>query len=45
VVDIYPEAVELKKGDYEIRALLRHDDAVLLEKMKVGRGDAGEGYA
>lgn len=34
VGDIYPEAVQLKKGDYVIRACLRHDDAALLDKMK-----------
>lgn len=36
VGDIYPEGVQLKKGDYVIRAILRHDDAGLLEKLKVG---------
>lgn len=34
VGDIYPEAVQLKKGEYTIRAVLRHDDAGLLEKLK-----------
>lgn len=34
--DIYPEAVQLKKGDYVIRLWLRTDDAALLEKLKVG---------
>lgn len=34
--DIYPEGVQLKKGDYTLRVLLRHDDAQLLEKLKVG---------
>lgn len=38
VGDIYPEAVQLKKGDHVIRVLLRHDDAGLLEKMKVRVG-------
>lgn len=38
VGDIYPEAVQLKKGEHVIRAVLRHDDAALLEKLKVGRG-------
>ena len=32
--DIYPEAVQLKKGDYTIRVILRHDDAALLERLK-----------
>lgn len=32
--DIYPDAVELKKGTYTIRISLRHDDASLLDKMK-----------
>ena len=36
VGDIYPEGVQLKKGDYVIRAILRHDDAGLLDKLKVG---------
>lgn len=36
VGDIYPEPVQLKKGEYTIRAVLRHDDAALLEKLKVG---------
>jgi tripeptidyl-peptidase-2 len=35
VGDIYPEAVQLKKGDYTLRLWLRHDDAALLEKLKV----------
>ena len=34
VSDIYPEFSDLKKGDYTIRLQLRHDDAVLLDKMK-----------
>lgn len=34
VGDIYPEAVQLKKGEYTVRAVLRHDDAGLLEKLK-----------
>ena len=34
VSDIYPEFSDLKKGDYAIRLQLRHDDAVLLDKMK-----------
>lgn len=34
VSDIYPDYVDLKKGDYVIRLQLRHDDAVLLDKMK-----------
>ncbi len=29
VSDIYPEDVQLSKGDYIIRAQLRHDDAGL----------------
>lgn len=33
--DIYPDGVQLKKGDYTLRALLRHDDAALLQKLKV----------
>ena len=35
--DIYPEAVQLKKGEYVVRVALRHDDAGLLEKLKVRR--------
>jgi len=35
VGDIYPEPVQLRKGEYTIRAVLRHDDAALLEKLKV----------
>ncbi|KAL0038695.1 hypothetical protein WJX79_003623 [Trebouxia sp. C0005] len=34
VSDIYPDYADLKKGDYTIRLQLRHDDAVLLDKMK-----------
>ena len=34
VTDIYPEFSDFKKGDYTIRLQLRHDDAVLLDKMK-----------
>ena len=34
VSDIYPEFSDLKKGEYTIRLQLRHDDAVLLDKMK-----------
>ena len=34
VSDIYPDYTDLKKGDYTIRLQLRHDDAVLLDKMK-----------
>lgn len=34
VSDIYPDYADLKKGDYVIRLQLRHDDAVLLDKMK-----------
>ena len=33
VSDIYPSAVDLKKGDYVIRLQLRHDDAALLDTM------------
>ena len=33
--DIYPDGVQLKKGDYTIRLLLRHDSAPLLEQLKV----------
>ena len=36
VSDIYPKEVQLKKGDYVIRLVLRHDDAQLLDKLKVG---------
>lgn len=36
--DIYPEAVQLRKGEWTIRASLRHDDAGLLDKLKVGLG-------
>ena len=35
VGDIYPESVQLKKGDYVIRVMLRHDDVQLLDKLKV----------
>lgn len=38
VCDIYPEAIQLKKGDYTLRAILRHDDAALLDRLKVSRG-------
>ena len=34
VSDIYPDYADLKKGDYVIRLQLRHEDAVLLDKMK-----------
>ena len=34
VGDIYPEEVELKKGDYKIRLMLRHDDVSILEKHR-----------
>ena len=34
VSDIYPEYTDLKKGDHIIRLQLRHDDTVLLDKMK-----------
>ncbi|GAB4814120.1 hypothetical protein N2152v2_001166 [Parachlorella kessleri] len=34
VSDIYPKEVQLKKGDYVIRLVLRHDDAQLLDKLK-----------
>ncbi|PRW39066.1 Tripeptidyl-peptidase 2 isoform A [Chlorella sorokiniana] len=34
VGDIYPEPVQLKKGEYTIRVVLRHDDAGLLDKLK-----------
>eukprot|EP00884_Botryococcus_braunii_P019412 jgi/Botrbrau1/6154/Bobra.331_2s0044.1 len=34
VNDIYPEAVQLSKGDYIIRLYLRHDDPALLGKLK-----------
>ncbi|KAK9809052.1 hypothetical protein WJX72_008467 [[Myrmecia] bisecta] len=34
VGDIYPEPVQLKKGDYTIRVHLRHDDVALLEKLR-----------
>ena len=36
VNDIYPDAKQLGKGEYVIRACLRHDDAALLDKLKVG---------
>lgn len=32
--DAYPETFSLKKGDYTIRVLLRHDSLELLEKLK-----------
>lgn len=34
VSDIYPEAVQLRKGEYVLRVVLRHDDAALLNKLK-----------
>ena len=34
VSDIYPDFADLKKGEYIIRLQLRHDNAVLLDKMK-----------
>lgn len=35
VGDIYPDTVQLGKGDYKIRVLLRHDDPTLLSSFKV----------
>lgn len=32
--DTYPHEVQLGKGDYTLRLLLRHDDVQLLEKLK-----------
>lgn len=32
--DIYPEEVKLKKGDYTLRLLLRHDDAATLDALR-----------
>jgi hypothetical protein len=32
--DAYPEAVQLAKGDYTLRLLLRHERLDLLEKLK-----------
>lgn len=40
VSDIYPEGVQLKKGEYVLRAMLRHDDAALLGKLKASWGEA-----
>lgn len=35
VHDIYPKAVKLKKGTYEAKVLMRHDNVERLEKAKV----------
>ncbi|GMH33052.1 hypothetical protein BSKO_00886 [Bryopsis sp. KO-2023] len=32
--DIYPETVDLKKGDYTIKAMIRHEKPEFLEKLK-----------
>ena len=32
--DIYPSAVQLSKGEYTLRLLLRHDSATLLDKFR-----------
>lgn len=32
--DIYPGPQQLKKGDYVLRLLLRHDSPILLEKFR-----------
>jgi len=32
--DIYPAAVQLPKGEYTLRLLLRHDSAPLLDKFR-----------
>ena len=32
--DIYPAAVQLAKGEYTLRLLLRHDSAPLLDKFR-----------
>ena len=42
VGDIYPEAVQLKKGEYTIRAVLRHDDAALLDRLKAAESEVVE---
>ncbi len=34
VADIYPAGFDVKKGDLTLRAFLRHDDPVLLEKLR-----------
>lgn len=34
VNDIYPSSVDLKKGEYTIRLMLRHEDPALLEKLR-----------
>lgn len=34
VADIYPADIDVKKGDLTLRAFLRHDDPVLLEKLR-----------
>lgn len=33
VNDIYPSSVNLKKGDYTIRLMIRHEDPILLERF------------
>ena len=31
--NVYPKAVQLSKGEYSVRLLLRHDNAAHLEKL------------
>lgn len=31
--DVFPESVSLKKGDYTVRVMLRHDNPELLDKL------------
>ena len=33
VGDIYPEHVQLKKGEYTVKLMLRHDSQDVLDKM------------
>lgn len=34
VSDIYPEAVTVKKGDFTIQAMIRHDNTEVLKQME-----------
>eukprot|EP00887_Chlorella_sp_A99_P002396 scaffold10.g2396.t1 len=34
VGDVYPEAVQLAKGEYSLRVMLRHEDAALLDRLR-----------
>ena len=44
VSDIYPEDVQLGKGDYFIRAQLRHDDTGALARSHARQSLHGQAY-